>query len=149
MHSVLSSDSDHNMTTSRKVMVDNDIIFNLSGDIQILSLRSECYTANDATGSRITYFIQSALDGATDITGQTASLANAVVGTSIICDNTTLSSAPNVSTSGVSLNMDSRGIVVPRGELKIKVTGGSTTGLWRHYIRYEPLENGAYITAGF
>ena len=149
MHSVLTSESDHVTSTSSKVMVNGDIIFNVNGDVQILALRSECYTANDATASRVTYVANSALDGSHDISGQSASLANATVGTAVICDNTTLTSAPTVSQSGIALNMDSRGITIPRGTISITVNGGSTTGLWRHYIRYEPLEPGAWVEAGF
>jgi hypothetical protein len=149
MHSVLSSDSDHTAATNRAIISNGLVIFNVHGDCQILSLCSECYTANDSTASRVKYVVQSALDGATDITGTSASLASATVGTAIICDNTSLSSAPNVVTSGVWMNMDSRGIRIPRGDVRLTVTGGSTTGLWRHYIRYEPLENGAYISPAF
>jgi hypothetical protein len=143
------SASDHIATTNTGIISDGLIIFDVHGDCQILSLCSECYVANDGTGTRVKYTMQSALDGTTDITGASATLANATVGTTVICDNTTLSSAPNVAVSGISLNMDSRGIRVPRGYLKLTVTGGSSTGLWRHYIRYEPLEVNAYISPRF
>jgi hypothetical protein len=143
------SASDHVAATTKAIISNGLVLFDVLGDCQILSLCSECYMANDGTTTRVKYTMQSALDGATDITGLCASLANATVGTAIICDNTTLSSAPNVVTSGIWLNMDSRGIRVPRGELRLTVTNGSTTGLWRHYIRYEPLEVNAYISPRF
>ena len=149
MYSVLTSESDHISVTSRKAMVNGDILFNVKGDVQILALRSECYTANGTTASRVTYVANSALDGSHDISGKCASLARATVGTTIVCDNTTLTSVPTVSVSGIALNMDSRGITIPRGTLSITVDGGSTTGLWRHYIRYEPLEPGSWIENAF
>ena len=141
--------SDHLAKTTSKAMIDQDVIFNITGDVQILSLSSECYSANDGTGTRIKYTVHSALDGDTDISGLCATLANAVIGTRIICDNNTLSNAPNVVVGGVSIGMDSRGIISPRGYLKLTVNNGSTTGLWRHYIRYELLEQGATITPAF
>ena len=143
-------DSEHVAKSSiAKVMINNDVIFNIYGDVQILALTSECYTANNSIASRIKYIADTAHNGDTDISGLCTTLANAIIGTRVICDNTTLSSAPNVSVSGVSLNMDSRGIIVPTGAIKLGVTVGSTTGTWKHYIRWEPLEAGAYILPAF
>lgn len=149
MHSILTTASDHLATTSAAIVSDGLVIFKVMGDVQIYALSSECYTSNDATASRFRYGITSKSGVSDTFSGQTASLANAVAGTVIALDNTTLSSAPTVSTTGIALGIDSRGIRVPSGEIKITVSGGSTTGTWRHYIRYEPLENGAYITEGF
>jgi hypothetical protein len=56
---------------------------------------------------------------------------------------------PIVSNSGVSINTASRGVRFPSGDLKSVIGVGSTTGTWRHYLKYEPLEQGAYVTAAF
>jgi len=61
----------------------------------------------------------------------------------------TLAEAPIVSDPGVSINTASRGVRSPTGDIKIVVGVGSTTGTWKHYIRYEPLETGAYVLPAF
>ena len=147
MHSVLSSDSDHIAITNPTILSDELVIFNVVGDIQLLALSSECYTANNSTLTKVQYGITSAAGVSDTFTGTSASLAHAIVGTSISLDNTTLNSAPKVNISGIALGIDSRGIRIPHGVIKLTVSGGSSIGLWKHYIRYEPLELDSYVTA--
>jgi hypothetical protein len=47
------------------------------------------------------------------------------------------------------LNTTARGTIFKTGVLKTVIGVGSTTGIWRHYIRYEPLQPGAYIYPAF
>ena len=147
MHSVLSSESDHIVTTKPATLSDELVIFNVIGDIQLLALSSECYTANNSVLTKVQYGTTSATGISDTFTGTSASVANAIIGTCIALDNTTLNSAPTVNSSGISLGIDSRGIRIPSGVIKLMVSGGSSIGLWKHYIRYEPLELGAYITS--
>jgi hypothetical protein len=48
---------------------------------------------------------------------------------------------PTTSTGG--------GVVIPAGILELVIGTGSTTGTWRHYMRYEPLHPAAVVTALF
>jgi hypothetical protein len=47
--------TDHLAKTAAKVMVTADALFTAVGDVQILSLHSECYSANGATASTLQY----------------------------------------------------------------------------------------------
>ena len=133
-------------TTPPTVLSDGQVLFKVNGDIQIVALSSECYSANDATATRITYQSLSEHGITTPFSGQSGSLASATVGTVVALDNTTLNSAPTTNVSGVCLGIDARGIRIPHGQIKLSVSGGSSTGLWKHYIRYLPLEPGASVT---
>ena len=139
--------SDHLCKTGPKVMVNGDTIFNVVGDIQIVGLVSECYIDNGATASTLQYSVTTARSQTQTISGASASLANAIAGTTVSIDGSALSTAPNLSVSGVGLDQTARGIRCPTGAIKVVVGVGSTTGTWKHYIRYEPLEYGAYVTA--
>jgi hypothetical protein len=41
------------------------------------------------------------------------------------------------------------GLVARPGIINITVAGGSTTGTWKHYLRYKPLGRGVTVTAAF
>lgn len=131
--------------TAEKVMVNGDVIFTAVGDCRITNLFSECITANNATASTLQYRITPTTGSAATISGASATLANATIGTTVLLDGTALSTAPTITPSGVSFATVNRGIIFRSGTMSIVVGVGSTTGTWRHYIRYEPLEVGAYI----
>lgn len=133
-------------TTPPKTLADGDVLFIVNGDIQIVALSSECYSANDATATRLTYQSYSHHGVLTSFSGQSASLASVPAGTVVMLDNTTLNSTPTVNTSGVALGIDARGIRIPHGDIRISVSGGSSTGVWKHYIRYVALEPNASVT---
>lgn len=137
--------TDHLAKTAAKVMVTADGLFTAVGDVQILSLHSECYSANGATASTLQYKLTPTTGTAATISGASASLANAVAGTVVVMDGSTLAAAPTVAATGVALNTTARGIIFKDGTLSIVVGVGSTTGTWKHYLRYEPLEDGAYV----
>lgn len=131
--------------STTKVMVNGDTLFTAAGDVQILNLYSECVTANGATASTLQYNITPTVGAATTISGASASLANVTAGTIVVLDGTALATAPAVTTSGVALAQTARGIIFPAGILTAIIGVGSTTGTWKHYIRYRPLEPGAYV----
>lgn len=142
--------SDHTVKTGAKVMVNNDTLFTVSGSVQILSLVSECVTANNATASTLLWKFTTAAASplTTNLSAASSTLANTVSGYAVVlATSSSLGEAPNQDASGVLLNTPQRGVRVPSGALKITIGVGSTTGTWRHYIRYEPLEEGAYVVA--
>jgi hypothetical protein len=142
--------SDHVVVTGAAVMSTGLTILNVVGDVQILSLVSECYSANNATATLVAYSAVSP-SGTTALSGNTTSLANVAVGYAFIMTNASaLGETPLQSASGVLLNSASRGVRIPGGTaIKLTVTTGPTTGTWKHYVRWEPLEAGAYITPAF
>jgi len=142
--------SDHVIKTGAKVMVTGDTLFTVVGSVQFLSLVSECVTLNDGTASTLLWkFTTSAASPlTTNLSAASSTLANAVPGYALAMTNSSaLGEAPTQGASGVLLNTASRGVRVPTGAVKITIAVGSTTGTWRHYIRYEPLEPGAYVVA--
>ena len=132
-------------TSTTAVMVNGNTIFTATGDIQILSLVSECVTTNDATASTVQYQSAPTVGVAATFTGASASLANAAAGASLSVLGTSLATAPSLSASGANLGMTSA-LFCPAGTIKIVVGVGSTTGTWKHYIRYRPLEVGATVS---
>ena len=134
------------VTTSTKVMTNADIIFNVTGDIEILNLFSECITPNGVALTTMQYVCTPAVGTATTISGASASLASATAGTIVVLDGTTLATAPAVAPSGVALGQVGRGIIMTKGTIGLVIGTGPTTGTWKHYMRYRPLEDGAYVT---
>jgi hypothetical protein len=144
------SDSDHTVKTGAKVMVTDDTLFTFTGSVQIVSLVSECVTANNATASTLLWKFTTAAASplTTSLSAASTTLANTVSGYAVVLVSASaLGESPGQGASGVLLNTASRGVRVPAGALKITIAVGSTTGTWRHYIRYEPLEDGAYVVA--
>jgi hypothetical protein len=140
-----SSDAESSVTSPIKTMVNGDTIFTFNGDIQLLNLYSECISPNDGTASTLQYQANPLVGAAATISGISASLASAIAGTVIVLDGGAFTTAPVISTTGVALAQTARGIILASGTLKLLVGVGSTTGTWRHYIRYRPLEAGAYV----
>lgn len=138
--------------TSAKVMVNGDTIFTISnGPILIQELVSVCQTANDATASTLQY--KSNPNGgatAATISGASASLANAGSRACVRLHPTALTTAPAViaaSAGGASLGLNvGNRVVVQDGTISIVVGVGSTTGKWKHYLRYRPLSPTANVT---
>ena len=148
----LSVTTDHVAQTTAAVMSNGLTIFNVVGDIQITSLVSECVTANDATASTVQYSFTSDNTTSTTFSGASTTIASKPAGSVVALGATsTLAETPaqSANAAGVVLNTASRGVRFPSGAIKLTVGVGSTTGTWRHYLRYEPLEYGAYVTAAF
>lgn len=134
---------ENSAVSATKVIVNGDTLFTAVGDVQILGLFSECVTANNATASTLQYNITPTVGAATTISGASAALTSATAGTIVVL-NGVLATAPAVVASGVAL-ATTGGIIFPTGILTAIVGVGSTTGTWKHYIRYRPLAAGAYV----
>lgn len=141
-----SGGADGAAVTSTTAMVNGNTIFTIAnGPIEILSLLSICQTANDATASTLQYQSAGTLGTTTaTISGASATLANAAIGTSVSWQGTALATAPVINANGANIVATPGGIVVPAGTLKLVIGVGSTTGTWKHYIRYRPF--GASVT---
>ena len=140
-----------NAVTTPAVMSNGLTIFNTTGDILVFALLSECYTANGATASTVQYTsTNNGTSTTANMTGVSASLANAAIGVSVITQLGAVTNAPTVTTaSGVGV-FPWGAVRIPGGSsIKLVVGTGSTTGTWAHYIHWEPLQDGAIVTPAF
>lgn len=133
--------------TVAAVMVTGADIFSITGGpIEILALGALCITANGAVASTLQYRADGADGSATTITGASGSLLSVAAGTLVAAVPGTLATAPAVYTAGVGIN-GTVGIIVPAGIIEIVIGVGSTTGTWRHFMRYRPLFSGVQVHA--
>jgi len=138
-------------TTSPKVMVNADVIFTVTGGpIQIWSLHSECITANNATASTMQYQSVPTVGSAATISGASTTLASIAAGATVLLTPTALSTAPTIALAaagGVQLGLVAQNkIIVNAGTIKLVIGVGSTTGTWRHHIKYIPLSPAATVS---
>ena len=132
--------------TAAATMVNGTTIFTIAGGpIEILTLGALCITANDVTASTLQYSADGTVGGATTITGASATLASAAAGTIVAAVPGTLATAPAIYTNGVGIGATVP-IIVPAGIITIVIGVGSTTGTWRHFMRYQPLATGVTVT---
>ena len=137
---------DKSIFSAAAVMVTGTDIFTISGGpIQILALGAVCITANNGTASTLQYRADGTDGAATTITGASASLASAAAGTIVAAVPGTLATAPAVYAAGVGIGATVP-IIVPAGIIEIVVGVGSTTGTWRHFMRYKPLAEGVTVS---
>lgn len=138
-------------TATAATMVNGTDIFNISGGpIVITELISYCITANDATASTLQWQADGTVGAATAITAASATLASAIAGTAVAMLFTATSTAPSIYTAGVGISRaatTAAGMLVPAGIIEMVIGVGSTTGTWRHYMRYRPLARGITVTA--
>lgn len=139
------------VATSAAVITNGLALFTVSGGpVEIVELFSINQTANDATASTLQFQSAGTLGTTTQtISGASASLANAAAGTSVIMQGTALATAPLVNANGAGITAVPGSIIAPAGSIKAVVGVGSTTGTWKHYIRYRPLAPGAKVVAAF
>lgn len=138
------------VVTSTKVMTNGDVIFTFYGDILIQNLYSQCMTANGVAATTLQYSVTPSGLAATPISGVSASLASATAGTIVTLDGTTLATAPAIVPNGVGLGQVQRGIIATQGTgasgtITLVIGTGPTTGTWKHYLRYIPLELAAMV----
>jgi hypothetical protein len=132
-------------------MVNGQTVFTITGGpILIEEILSECITANDTTASTMQWQSAPTVGSAATISGASASLASATAGTTVRLAPTALTTAPVIATAangGVQLgtNVANR-ITVQPGTLKLVIGVGSTTGTWKHYMRYRPLATGVSVS---
>ena len=147
---VIRADQSKCFETVPKVMVTADVLFTITGGpILIEELLSECVTVNDATASTMQY--KSNPDNATAATfsGASGSLASFAAGGTVRLSPVALTTAPVlalVGAGGLHLGTDiGNHIIVQAGTISIVIAVGSTTGTWKHYIRYRPLSPNSVI----
>ena len=136
---------EYSVAKDAAVLVNGTTVFTVSGGpIQIIEIGCISTTLNNATASTLQYSADGTLGAATTITGASASLADAAAGTVVVAVPGTLATAPAVYANGVGI-AGTVNIIVPSGTITTVVGGGSTTGLWSHFIRYIPLIPGARV----
>jgi len=140
-----------NVQTSPAVMATNTTLFRTTGDILVFAILAECYSANNATASTFQYSVTNNSTATSQtMTGASASLASAPIGTCVIAQLGALANAPTVTTaSGVGVFPWGAVRISGNSSITITVGIGSTTGTWRHYIHFQQLEDGASVVAAF
>lgn len=139
------------VASATAVMVNGNTVFTIAGGpIIIVDLLSECITADDATASTMQWQSAPTVGSAATISGASASLASATAGSTVRLAPTALSTAPTIATAaagGVQLGINVANLItVQPGTLKLVIGVGSTTGTWKHYLRYQPLSTGVTVS---
>lgn len=139
------------LASATAVMVNGNTVFTIAGGpIIIVDLLSECITANDATASTMQWQSTPTVGSAATISGASATLASATAGSTVRLAPTALSTVPTIVTAangGVQLGTNVANLItVQAGTLKLVIGVGSTTGTWKHYLRYQPLSTGVTVT---
>jgi len=140
---------DRSVEKAAAVMVNAQTVFTVAGGpIEIIDLLSECITANDVTASTLQWQANPTVGSAATISGATTTLASIAAGATIRLAPTALSTAPVIALAaagGVQLGTNvANMITVQPGTIKMVIGVGSTTGTWKHFMRYRPL--GANVT---
>lgn len=143
----LKTDSDQgekSIVTGAAVMVNAATIFTIAGGpILLTQLISECVTVNDATASTLQWGATPTGLSAQTFSAASASLASAVVGTLVMLNFTSLATPPDIRLTGVTLagviSATNYGFILLPGIITTVIGVGSTTGTWRHYMRFTPL----------
>lgn len=139
------------LTTAALVMVNAATVFTIAnGAIVIVDLLSECITANDATASTLQWQSVPTVGSAATISGATTTLASIAAGATIRAASGVLATAPTIALAaagGVQAGQGTTtGITVQPGTLKLVIAIGSTTGTWKHSLRYKPLNPSVIVT---
>lgn len=139
--------------TGATVMVNGNTAFTITGGpIRIEELFSICVSANGATASTLQWSSTPTVGSAKTFSGASASLANATAGTVVRLNATALTTAPDIVTAasgGVVLGANvSNRIIVKEGIITMVIGVGSTTGTFKHCLRYTPLANGVQVNVG-
>jgi hypothetical protein len=131
--------------SATKVMVNGDTLFTVTGGpILVTGLVSVCITSNGATASTLQYRSVPTVGTAQTISNASGSLANAAAGATVTLLGTALTTAANLSANGANLGMTAP-MVVPAGTIAAVIGTGSTTGTWKHYLRWQPLASGVTV----
>lgn len=134
------------VASATAVMVNSDVLFTITGGpILVEGLVSICITNNDATASTVLYQSSPTVGSAQSLAAASASLASKLAGTSLSLLGTGYATPVEVNNQGANLGMTAP-MVVPAGTIIVQVGVGSTTGTWKHYLRYRPLAVGVSVT---
>lgn len=121
-----------------------DVFTIAGGPIIIYAIGALCISANNGTASTLQYQADGTDGSTVTITGASASLASAAAGTIVTAVPGTLATAPAVYASGVGIG-GTVPIIVPAGIIELVIGTGSTTGTWKHFIRWAPLGEGVTV----
>jgi hypothetical protein len=135
------------------VMVNGNTAFTISGGpIILMDLVSFCVTVNNTTASTLQWSVTPTGGGSTvTFTGASTTLAAAATGAGsfVRLAPTALTTALVITpaTTGVALGTNlNNHILLPAGAITMVIGVGSTTGTWKHYLRYQPLGTGTQVT---
>lgn len=148
----LEDQTERAVLTGAALLVTGTTVFTIAGGpIHIFSLLSICMVGSDSTAATLQWSADGTVGAATVFTAASASRANQAAGDMIICNFTALSTAPDLVTAGVGLGpVLTRGVIVPAGIITSTIgSGPTTTGTYKHYLRYRPLATGVTVTAAF
>lgn len=141
--------------TGAAVLVTATTVFTITGGpIRITDLVSYCITTCDATASTLQWSADGTVGAATTFSAASGSLANFAAGGIVYNNFTTINTAPVITqTAGVALygptTSTGGGIYVPAGIITMTIGTGSTTGTFKHYMRWVPLGPGVSVSAAF
>ncbi len=130
------------------ILANGTTIFTISGGpIQILSLVSECVVGGDSAAATVQYSATVTGLSAQTLSAASGSTANAAAHATVTLIGTALSTAAVYNSKGANLGMSPPGgIVIPVGVITTVIGGAdTTTGTWRHLLRYKPLVAGARV----
>jgi hypothetical protein len=148
----LEDQAERAVVTGAALLVTGTTVFTVTGGpIHIFNLLSICMVGSDSTAATLQWSADGTVGAATTFTAASASRANQLAGDMIVCNFTALSTAPDLVTAGVGLGpVLTRGIIVPAGIITTTIgSGPTTTGTYKHYLRYRPLGTGITVTAAF
>lgn len=144
--------AERSVVSGAALLVTGTTVFTIAGGpIHIFNLLSICMVGSDSTAATLQWSADGTAGSAATFTGASASRANQAAGDMIVCNLTALSTAPDLVTNGVGLGpVLARGVIVPAGIITSTIgSGPTTTGTYKHYLRYKPLGTGITVTAAF
>jgi hypothetical protein len=109
----------------------------------------------DGATSTLQWSADGTVGAATTFTGASAALTSLAAGGIVYCNFTALTTAPVITqTAGVALagttTSTGGGIYVPAGIITMVIgSADTTTGTYKHYLRWVPLGPGVSVTAAF
>lgn len=144
------------VATGAAILANGTTVFTVAGGpARLLDLVSYCIVGSDAAASTLQWSADGTVGAATTFTAASSSLSSFAAGGIVYCNFTALNTAPVITqTAGVALagttTSTGGGIYVPAGIITMVIGGAdSTTGTYKHYLRWKPLGPGVTITAAF
>ena len=142
--------------TGAAILANGTTVFTVAGGpIRITDLLSYCIVGGDAAASTLQWSADGTVGAATTFTGASSSLGSFAAGGIVYCNLTALTTAPVITqTAGVALagptTSTGGGIYVPAGIITMVIGGAdSTTGTYKHFMRWVPMAPGVTVTAAF
>ena len=144
------------VATGAALLVNGTTVFTIAGGpIRITDLVSYVIVGGDAAASTLQWSADGTVGAATTFTAASASLASLAAGGIVYNNFTALTTAPVITqTAGVALagttTSTGGGIYVPAGIITMVIGGANTTtGTYKHFMRFYPLAPGVSVTAAF